>query len=123
MSIYKGNNLIAGQPGRPGRPGRPDWAHAVKLTADMLYRYGYTAPSDGIIVGWFKIKDRIAALDCMIEGITIARAAVPTSSDSSEGNVQCPINKGNKLSLKTYVGTITASNITAEICFVPYKAQ
>ena len=121
MSIYKGDKLIASQ--GPNILDRPDWARAVLLDGVSVYMDGYTAPSNGIIVGWFRFSGHIAVLDCMIEGITVARAAAKSSTDNSEGNVQCPINKGNELSLNTREGILPSGSITAEIYFVPYKAQ
>ena len=123
MSIYKGNKLIAGGPNGSNRSDRPDWAHAVKLSANTLYLDGYIVPSDGIIVGWFRFTGHIAVLEFLVESIAVARAAAISSSDNSEGNVQCPVNQGNELSLNTREGILTVSNITAEMFFVPYKAQ
>lgn len=126
MSIYKGNNLIAGQ-GLDIDLIRdlhdPDWAHATKLTANTLYFDGFIAPGNGIIVGSFTVKNRTVILDCMIEGVTIAQAITSSSVTSCTSNIQCPICQGNELLLNTREGTLSISDMTTEMYFVPYKAQ
>lgn len=117
MSIYKGNKLIA------GGPNRPDWAHATKLTVDTLYFDGFIAPGNGIIVGSFTLKNRIAILDCTLEGVTIAQAITLPSIISCTSNIQCPICQGNELLLNPREGNLVIGDITTEMYFVPYKAQ
>ena len=120
MSIYKGNKLIAGV---PNKPDRPDWAKAVLLDhRGRLYSNGYTAPSNGIIVGWFRFTNHIAVLDLQVNGITVARSSMINNSVNSEGNVQCPVNKGESIKLECTQGVIHYSNIDAALYFVPYKA-
>lgn len=116
MSIYKGNKLIA------NRQTRPYWQGAVLLDYVGMYMDGYTAPSDGMIVGWFKFNNHIAVLDLKINSITVARATVISSSTNSEGNVQCPVNKGDYIQLVNSQGTIGSSSIDAALYFIPYKA-
>lgn len=115
MSIYKGNNIIA------NRQTRPNWQGAVLLDQEGLYMDGYTAPSNGMIVGWFKFNNRIAVLDLDINNITVARATVINSSINSEGNVQCPVNKGDYIQLVNSQGSIASDNIDAGLYFVPYS--
>ena len=121
MSIYKGNKLIAGG---PNIPNRPDWAHGVYIDAEALYMDGYTAPSNGMIVGWFRFNNRIAILVLKVNSIAVARASITGSSNiSSEGNVQCPVNKGDYIKLEVTEGGIMSNDINAALYFVPYKAQ
>ena len=114
MSIYKGNKLIA------GGPNRPNWANAVLLDNETVYMDGYTAPSNGMIVGWFKFNNRIAVLNLNVNSITVAHSAVINSSTNSEGNVQCPVNKGDYIKLEDSQGSIPSSDIDAALYFVPF---
>lgn len=119
MSIYKGDKLVAGK----GSKG-PDWTHATKLTANTLYFDGFIAPGNGIIVGSFTVKNHTVILDCMIEGVTIAQAITSSSVTSCTSNTQCPICQGNELLLNVREGNlVVSSDLTAEMYFVPYKAQ
>ena len=119
MSIYKGNKLITGL---PGTICTPDWDHSVIVSANTLYFDGYIVPSNGMIVGWFKFTNRIAVLDLQVNGITVARSSIINSTVNSEGNVQCPVNKGDELSLNVPEGIINVNDIVLNIRFVPYKA-
>ena len=117
MSIYKGDKLIA------GGPNRPDWAKSVLLDPVEVYMDGYTAPSNGMIIGWFKFNNRIAVLSLNVNSITVARATMINSTTNSEGNVQCPVNKGDYIKLENPHGFIASDDIDAALYFVPYKAQ
>lgn len=117
MSIYKGDNLIAGG---PNIPNRPDWAKSVSLDNETVYMDGYTAPSNGMIIGWFKFNNRIAVLDLKVNSITVARATVINNSTNSEGNVQCPVNKGDYIKLESTQGSIGSDDIDAALYFVPF---
>lgn len=131
MSIYKGEKLISGSAPAPApapAPAypKPDWAKAVLLDHTGIYNNnisGYTAPSNGMVVGWFTFSNRIAVLDLKVNNITVARATSINSTTNSEGNVQCPVNKGNSINLKASIGTIAPKDLEAELYFVPYKAQ
>ena len=119
MSIYKGDNLIAGG---PNRPNRPDWAKAVELSVTDLYNKEYNVPSNGIIVGYF-VSNPASTTYFKINNITVARATVIDNSTKSEGNVQCPVNKGDHIKLENSQGSIGSDDIDAALYFVPYKAQ
>ena len=120
MSIYKGNKLIAGGSNKPNKPDRPDWAKAVLLDRVRVYMNGYTAPSNGMIVGWFTFSNHIAVLGLKVNSITVARASITGSSTNSEGNVQCPVNKGDLIKLENLQGSIGLNDIDAALYFVPF---
>ena len=102
----------------------PDWVNAVLLDPVGLYMDGYTAPSNGMIIGWFKFDNHITVLDLKVNTITVARAPMPPKGQySSEGSVQCPVNKGDYIKLKSSEGSIGSDDIDAALYFVPYKAQ
>ncbi len=118
MSIYKGNKLIA------GGPNRPDWAHYVAINPEAAYMDGYTAPSNGMIVGWFHCGIPGASIKMEINRqIIIARSRAEYNGGVLwDGNVQCPVNKGDLIKLIS-TPTISSKEIGGEVTFVPYKAQ
>ena len=70
---------------------QPDWANAVAITVAQVVA-GYTAPSDGMIVGYGRSKSQY--------GIFLSVNGVPVSRTSYTGyvaysNTQVPVNKGN----------------------------
>lgn len=101
----------------------PDWTKAVELSVTDLYNKGYNVPSNGIIVGYF-IANPAASAFLKINNITVARASLPpeTNYTGSEGNIQCPVNKGDHITLEP-TNTVEVYKMTGEIHFVPYKAQ
>ena len=123
MSIYKGTKLVAGVPKGPNGPNRPDWDRSVIVSAKTLYVDGYVVPSNGIIVGWFFNNKSAVVLSFEVNGISVARASTINSAANSEGNVQCPVNEGDELSINTPEGFTSAENIVSNIHFVPYKSQ
>ena len=124
MSIYKGNNLIAGQGldidiDLIRNLHDPDWSQAVSITATQLVE-GYTVPKRGIIVGSI-IPNTYSATGSpiiKINGITVSYAR-GSSNEISHGSVQCPVCANDRASLEG----ISAGSCDAHINFVPYKAQ
>ena len=117
MSIYKGNKLIA------GGPNRPDWTHGVDVNVVATYMDGYRAPSNGMIVGWFHCDNVGALIEMEINHQTIiARARTSSNSTSWDGNVQCPVNKGDLIKLESSP-SIPSEAVSGWLTFVPYKAQ
>lgn len=101
----------------------PDWTKAVKLSVTDLYKAGYNIPSNGIIVGYF-ISNPASSVFLKINNITVARATLPpeTSYTGSEGNIQCPVNKGDHITLEPS-NTVEVYKLDGRLYFVPYKAQ
>ena len=100
----------------------PDWTKAVKLSVIELYSEGYNVPSNGIIVGYF-VANPAAVAYIKINNITVARASLPPeSSYGSEGNIQCPVNKNDHITLET-TNSAEDYKLAGGIYFVPYKAQ
>ena len=123
MSIYKGEKLISGSASASASASaypKPDWAKSVLLDHAGVYMDGYTAPSNGMIVGWFRFSNHIAALELKINSITVARATVLNSTLNSEGNVQCPVNKGDSIRLQATLGDVYSHDIDAALYFVPF---
>lgn len=100
----------------------PDWSKAVKLNVTELYSEGYNVPSNGIIVGYF-VSNPASTTYFKINNITVARASLPPEHQyGSEGNVQCPVNKGDRITLEP-TNTAEVYKLAGGLDFVPYKAQ
>lgn len=103
----------------------PDWTKAVELNVTDLLNKGYNVPSNGIIVGYF-VSNPAASTYLKINNITVARSTLPpdstTATTGSDSNVQCPVNKGDHITLEP-TNTVEVYKMTGEIHFVPYKAQ
>lgn len=103
----------------------PDWTKAVKLNVAELYSEGYNVPSNGIIVGFF-VSNPAASAYLKINNITVARSTLPpdstTATTGSDSNVQCPVNKGDRITLEP-TNTVEVYKMTGGLDFVPYKAQ
>ena len=115
MSIYKGNNLIAGQ-GVDTDLIRslhdPDWSQAVAITKEQLYA-GYTAPSDGMFVCTGVITLGTGAP----RRIAVNNVPIVSGTSNVPDSTMCPVSKGD---------LIKASGIAAwgeeTRHFVPWKA-
>lgn len=103
----------------------PDWTKAVKLNVTELYSEGYNVPSNGIIVGYF-VSNPAASTYMKINNITVARSTLPpdstTATTGSDSNVQCPVNKGDHITLEP-TNTAEVYKLAGGLDFVPYKAQ
>lgn len=100
----------------------PDWTKAVKLGVIDLFNDGYNVPSNGIIVGYFVANPGAIAV-IKINNITVARSVVSSGSNPTyAGNVQCPVNKSDHITLETSEST-ESYKLEGGIYFVPYKAQ
>lgn len=100
----------------------PDWSKAVELNVIDLFNNGYNVPSNGIIVGYF-VSNPASTTYFKINNITVARATLPPEWQyGSEGNVQCPVNKGDHITLEP-TNTAEVYKLAGGLHFVPYKAQ
>lgn len=100
----------------------PDWTKAVELNVIDLFSKGYNVPSNGIIVGYF-VANPASVAYFKINNITVARASLPPeSSYGSEGNIQCPVNKSDHITLEP-TNSAESYKLAGRIYFVPYKAQ
>ena len=114
MSVYKGEKLVAGRSVDTYLVRRPDWANAVSISADQLY-VGYTAPSDGMIVGvLFTDGNTSTGVSVEVNGIEVARNKAKDSDRIL--NVQCPVGKDDVI---TTTGDESPTGST--IRFVPFE--
>ena len=100
---------------------RPDWSHAVAITGAQLVA-GYTIPSDGMVVGWFRTSVASSTLIVMeVNGIIVARGYQYAGSPYEEwdGNVQCPVAAGDTVKIEGR----PAAQLSLGIHFVPWKTQ
>ena len=129
MSIYKGNNLIAGQ-GLDIDLIRnlhdPDWSQAVSITAEQLST-GYTAPGRGIVVGWVMASSGDVYIK--VNSVAVAASTWKTSAWISYPGIQVPVNKNDVMTV-TFVDmdgvpvqVDISSSREVRLLFVPYKAQ
>lgn len=130
MSIYKGNNLIAGQ-GLDIDLIRnlhdPDWSQAVSITAKQLAA-GYTTPGRGIVVGVIANDVIDTRLDINVNGVAVA-ASTKTGAWISYPGIQVPVNKNDVMTVTVVdmygvpVQVDISSSREVRLLFVPYKAQ
>lgn len=89
---------------------RPDWSNAEVITANQLYA-GYTAPSDGMIVGW-SYPSEGHGFNLSINGINLCLSG----STSAFATVSTPINKNDIIKANDLPGL-------TDIHFVPWKEE
>ena len=94
----------------------PDWENAVAITAAQI-NAGYTAPADGMIVGYMICADSsdTSFQKVTINGVTISCAYYsPSSSDHSFASISVVVKKGD-----VFKSTNIGSNNSCS--FVPFK--
>ena len=94
----------------------PDWDNAETITVAQI-NAGYTAPDDGMIVGYMTTAVGMSHQDVTINGVVITTAYYNTSGggDTSFANIQVAVKKGDILkSTNIYANDTKCS-------FVPFK--
>lgn len=114
MSVYKGEKLVAGRSVNTYLARRPAWSKAVSISAADLVA-GYTAPSDGMIVGiLFTDGNTSTGVSVKVNGVEVARNKAKDSDRIL--NVQCPVGKDDVI---TTTGDESPTGST--IHFVPFE--
>ena len=114
MSIYKGDKLVAGRSVNTYLVRNPAWNQAVGISVDQLHA-GYTAPSDGMIVGiLFTDGNTSTGVSVKVNGVEVARNKAKDSDRIL--NVQCPVGKDDVI---TTTGDESPTGST--IHFVPFE--
>ena len=103
----------------------PYWSQAVLLDIKAVYSNGYTAPSNGMIVGYVyaNVPESVAIIK--INDIEISRADTGPTDSSACANVQCPVNKGDLIKIRVSSSSgpsIDSNRLRGNLTFVPYKA-
>lgn len=92
----------------------PDYSNAISINLSTLHTTGYTAPSDGIIVGWS--VPTVGVSYATVNGIVISRADQISSSYVSFANVQCLVSAND-------VFKISNAQESGNYSFVPFKSE
>ena len=117
MSIYKGNELIAGGSNGSNGPNRPDWAKAVAISTKELAA-GYKVPADGMIVGSVIPAPGVSNLKLFCNGVLLSEGTSNTATHwTSYLHSHTIVNAGDVIS-------ITPPNVSSgssDLSFVPWK--
>lgn len=92
----------------------PDYSNAISINLSTLYTTGYTAPSDGIIVGWSVPTAGVSY--ATVNGIVISRADQIVNSYACFTNVQCLVSAND-------VFKISNAQESGNYSFVPFKSE
>lgn len=90
----------------------PDWANAVAITAAQVVA-GYTAPSDGMIVGFARSTAGYSRY-LSVNNVRVARTDYFDHNYSAYANIQVPVSKGD-------IFKSDGSLFEADYQFVPWK--
>ena len=121
MSVYKGEKLVAGRSIDTHFVRKPAWSKAVEISAADLVA-GYTAPSDGIVIGAVhntSLEDYFVTINGVNRILIISRPTVGNYTIARPMSISTPLNRGDILGC-------TASNaadiITSpSLVFVPFE--
>lgn len=121
MSIYKGEKLVAGRNVNTYLVRRPAWNQAVSISAADLVA-GYTAPSDGIVVGSVhntSLTDYHATINGIKRILITSRSTVGNSTIARPMSISTPLNRGDILGC---TAPNAADIITSpSLVFVPFE--
>ena len=121
MSVYKGEKLVAGRSVNTHLVRRPAWNKAVEISAANLVA-GYTAPSDGIVVGAIhntSITDYFATINGVNRILIISRPTINNYTIARPISISTPLNRGDTLGC---TAPNAADIITSpSLVFVPFE--
>ena len=121
MSVYKGEKLAAGRSVGTYLARRPDWNQAVEISAANLVA-GYTAPSDGIVVGAVhntSITDYFVTINGVNRILIISRPTINNYTIARPISISTPLNRGDILGC---TAPNAADIITSpSLVFVPFE--
>ena len=92
----------------------PDYSNAISINLSTLYTTGYTAPSDGIIVGWS--VPTVGVSYATVNDIVISRADQIANFYACFTNVQCLVSADD-------VFKISNAQESGNYSFVPFKSE
>ena len=107
MSIYKGDNLIAGG---PNRPNRPDWDRGEYISNPG--NMDYNVPESGIVY----VADAISNSSNEVAMLLINEHKVATMGSSYVSSGSFPVNKGDVVKTRNL-----GSRPSTVLGFVPWK--
>ena len=121
MSIYKGDKLVAGRSVGTYLVRRPAWNQAVEIsTADLVA--GYTAPSDGIVVGAVhntSLEDYYATINGVNRILIISRPTINNYTIARPISISVTLNKGDTLGCTA--PSAADIIISPSLVFVPFE--
>lgn len=99
-----------------------DWDNAISLTKDDVLN-GWTAPENGILVGFYAQKDNVyGAIRLGINNVIVANSFTSNTNPKVhfDGQVQIPLSKGNEVkAIDGGFGTMTLAD-KLNLSFIPY---
>ena len=93
----------------------PDYSNAISINLSTLHTTGYTAPSDGIIVGW-SYPSTNSGSRFSINDVEIARADFVDQQYVAYSNIQCLISAND-------VFKADNAQVNGTYSFVPFKSE
>ena len=121
MSVYKGDKLVAGRSVDTHLVRKPAWNQAIAITAAGLVA-GYTAPSDGIVIGSVhntSLTDYHATINGVKRILITSRSTVGNSTIARPMSISTPLNRGDILGC---TAPNAADIITSpSLVFVPFE--
>lgn len=116
MSVYKGENVIAGGSVDTYFVRKPAWSQAVAVSQSDFSPNGYTIPADGIIFGAFYCSTAVKWANVTINDIKAGSAYSnpQTVGQGAGGTLSSIVTAGDVVKIDSYV---TAFNGT----FVPFE--
>ena len=121
MSIYKGEKLVAGRSVNTHLVRRPAWNQAVEISAADLVA-GYTAPSDGIVVGVVhntSLEDYYATINGVNRILIISRPTINNYTIARPISISVTLNKGDTLGCTA--PSAADIIISPSLVFVPFE--
>ena len=121
MSIYKGEKLVAGGSIDTHFVRKPVWSRAVSISAADLVA-GYTAPSDGIVVGAVhntSLEDYYATINDVNRILIISRPTINNYTIARPISISIPLNRGDTLGCTA--PSAADIIISPSLVFVPFE--
>ena len=121
MSVYKGDKLVAGRSVDTYLVRRPAWNKAVSISAADLVA-GYTAPSDGIVVGAVhntSLEDYHATINGVNRILIISRPTINNYTIARPISISIPLNRGDTLGCTA--PSAADIIISPSLVFVPFE--
>ena len=116
MSVYKGENVIAGGSVDTYFVRKPAWSQAVAITAASIAA-GYTVPEDGImIIPYFQTNSGVSGFKRVyINGTVVVASAFGDGSETRPSSAQITVNAGDVITADS------GSSVSDAATFVPFE--
>lgn len=115
MSVYKGENVIAGGSVDTYFVRKPAWSQAISITLAQL-KAGYAAPEDGVFIGYVNpLTPTSTYIPVTINGLEVGLCATWQTARSYL-NLTCQVNQGDVIQC---ANINTADSIS--LSFIPFE--